>query len=153
MSDSRTRIWFSLFVLAVFGVGLATGLLLGRRIGPPRPSESVFRGPGPGPVPGGPPPGRLIERLSDVLHLTPDQRTKVEGIFESRRKRLEEVQDDVLARAEREQRELQNEIRTVLTPEQQQRFDKWLTEAPRGRRGRPGGGPGMGMRPGGPGRQ
>ena len=33
MSDNRTRIWFSLFVLAVFCVGLATGLLIGRRIG------------------------------------------------------------------------------------------------------------------------
>lgn len=149
MSDNRTRIWFSLFVLAVFCVGLASGLILGRRMSPsPRPAGPRLMadggmGPG-GPGPGGPPPGRLLERLDGVLQLTPDQHARVEQIFESRRKALEAVHDDVLARAQKEQRELQDEIRKVLTPEQQQRFDKWLADAPRGRRGR---GPGMGMGP------
>ena len=144
MSDNRTRIWFSLFVLAVFCVGLATGLIVGRRLGPPPPRGGLARlmGPGPGGGPGGgPPPGRLIERLDEVLDLTADQHAKVEQIFESRRKELEAVHDEVVARAQKEQRELQDEIRKVLTPEQQQRFDKWLAEAPRGRRGR---GPGPG---------
>lgn len=147
MSDSRTRIWFSLFVLAVFAIGFATGMFIERRIGPPPRDGGPAFGRGPGP--GGPPPGRLIERLNDVLQLTPEQRGRIEGIFEARRKQLEAVQDDVIARAEREQRELQSEIRGVLTPEQQQRFDKWLAESPRGRRGRPGG---SGMGPFGPGR-
>jgi Spy/CpxP family protein refolding chaperone len=137
MSDNRTRIWFSLFVLAVFCVGLASGILIGRRLGPPLPRAGMGRmlGPGDGPG-GGPPPGRLIERLDEVLELTADQHAKVEQIFESRRKGLEAVQDEVVARAQKEQRELQDEIRKVLTPEQQQKFDKWLSEAPRGRRGR-----------------
>lgn len=149
MSDNRTRIWFSLFVLAVFCVGLASGVVLGRRLGPPGPQPRLFGGPGrPGPGPGGgPPPERLIERLDSVLDLTADQHAKVEQIFESRRKGLEAVQDEVIARAQQEQRELQDEIRKVLTPEQQQRFDKWLAEAPRGRRG---GGRGPGMGPMGP---
>ncbi len=151
MSDNRTRIWFSLFVLAVFCVGLASGLVLGRWIGPPpRPAQprliggAMGQGAGMGPGgmnPAGPPPGRLLERLDDVLDLSADQHAKVEQIFESRRRALETVQNEVLARAEKEQRELQDEIRKVLTPEQQQRFDRWLAEAPRGRRGR---GPGMG---------
>lgn len=84
----------------------------------------------------------MIERLDRELQLTSDQRAKVEQIFDARRKGLEAVQDEVLARAEKEQRELQAEIRKVLAPEQQQRFDKWLAETPRGRRG--GRGPGMG---------
>lgn len=142
MSDNRTRLWFSLFVLAVFCVGLASGLILGRRMGPPlRPAGPRLIAGAMGPGQGGPPPRRLLERLDEVLQLTADQHVKVEQIFESRRKALEAVQDDVLARAQKEQRELQDEIRKVLTPEQQQRFDKWLAEAPRGRRGR---GPGMG---------
>lgn len=140
MSDNRTRIWFSLFVLAVFCVGLASGLILGRRVGPPLRPAGAERlmggmGPGQGPGRGGPPPRRLLERLDDVLDLTPDQHDQVEQIFESRRKSLEAVQDDVIARAQKEQRELQDEIRKVLTPEQQPRFDKWLADAPRGRRG------------------
>ena len=148
MSDNRTRIWFSLFVLAVFCVGFASGVLIDRRVVPPPPGGPGFgmRGMGPG-TGGGPAPGRLIERLDSELHLTSDQREQVERIFETRRRGLEAVQNDVLARAEKEQRELQAEIRKVLTPEQQQRFDKWLADAPRGRRGR---GPGMGLGPVGP---
>jgi Spy/CpxP family protein refolding chaperone len=141
MSDSRTRIWFALFVLAVFVAGLASGVLIGRRMGPPllRPDgPRIGMGPGPGMGrggQGGPPPGRLIERLQRDLALTPEQRAQVEKIFEARRPRLEEVQREVRARAEQEQRELQAEIRAVLTPEQQARFDRWL-EQPRGRGGR-----------------
>jgi Spy/CpxP family protein refolding chaperone len=144
MSDSRTRLWFALFVLAVFVAGLASGVLLGRRMGVPVPGAGGPRpGVGPGPamgrgVPGGPPPGRLIERLQRDLDLTPEQRSRIETIFEARRPRLEAVQRDVQARADQEQRELQAEIRGVLTPGQQQRFDEWLAQ-PRGRgpRGRP----------------
>jgi Spy/CpxP family protein refolding chaperone len=150
MSDNRTRIWFSLFVLAVFCVGLASGLIVGRRLGPPPRTADPRFVTGPGGPGGGPPPRRLLERLDEVLRLTPDQHAQVEQIFESRRKELEAVQDDVIARAQKEQQELQAEIRKVLTPEQQARFDKWLAETPRG--GRRGRGPGMGMGPMGPGR-
>jgi hypothetical protein len=148
MSDSRTRIWFSLFVLAVFCVGLASGLVLGRRMGPPPPPRGAMLG-GAGPF--GPPPGRpgqpgmLLDRLERDLRLTTDQRAKLEPVFAARRVRLEAVQRDVVGRAEQEQKELQAEIRKVLTAEQLPLFDRWLEDAPRGRRGR-GPGPGFGGR-------
>ena len=148
MSDSRVRIWFSLFVLAVFCMGLAVGVLTGRRMGPPPPRAGFFPDAGPlGPPPGrgGPPPGMLVDRLADVLQLTPDQRSKLEPIFAERRRRLDAVHEDVVARTEKEQREFQDEIRKVLTPDQQARFQRWLDEAPRGRRG--GRGPGRGPGP------
>ena len=137
MSDSRTRIWFSLFVLAVFCLGLAAGVVLGRSMPPPR------GGPGGAPGmrgrgPGGPPPGLLIDRLEKDLQLTADQKARVETIFKERRGRLESVQREVVARAEQEQRDLQAAIREVLTPDQRQRFDRWLADQPRGRRGRGG---------------
>jgi Spy/CpxP family protein refolding chaperone len=59
------------------------------------------------------------------------------AIFDGRRSHLEAVQRDIAARAEQEQRELQADIRKVLTPDQQARFDRWLEQQPRGRRGRP----------------
>ena len=139
MADSRTRVWFSLFVLAIFCVGLAVGLVLGRRM--PRPP---FDGPGmfmgarsaaPGPRP--PRPGMLVERLDRELQLTDDQKTRVQAIFDARRPRLEAIQRDMATRAAEEQRELQAEIRQVLTADQQARFDRWLEQQPRGRRGRP----------------
>lgn len=150
MSDSRTKIWFALFVLAVFAIGLATGVLLGRRMARPFfPADGPRAGMGPGMAPGsmarggapgGAPPARLIERLQRDLDLTPEQRAEIEAIFEARRPKLEAVQRDVLDRARQEQRELQDDIRKVLTPEQQQRFDRWLQQPPRGGRsgrGRP----------------
>jgi len=140
MPDSRARVWFSLFVLAVFCVGLALGLVLGRRMAPIPGEAGIFMGPGGG---RGGLPGRagrggmLIDRLDRELQLTPDQRTRVRAIFDARRSRLEALQRDIAGRAEQEHRDLQTELRTVLTPDQQQRFDRWLERQPRGRRGRP----------------
>lgn len=139
MTDNRTRIWFSLFVLAVFCVGLAVGLVIGRRLSPPPPQRGggpIFDGRGGPGGRGGPRPGMLLERLDRELQLTADQRTRVQAIFDERRARLESVQRDLLARADQERRELQAEVRKVLTPEQQQRFDRWIEQEPRGRRER-----------------
>jgi Spy/CpxP family protein refolding chaperone len=138
MSDSRVRIWFSLFVLAVFCVGLAGGVLIGRWTSIDRAALRALRPPrefGPGPMggrPGVPPPGMLLERLTRDLELTPDQRTQIEGVLAARRSRLDALQQDVHARFEAEQRSLRDEIRKVLTPEQQEKFDKQAAESRRG---------------------
>jgi Spy/CpxP family protein refolding chaperone len=143
MSDSRARIWFALFVLAVFAAGLAAGVMIGWRLAPAPPAfdRGGFPGPG-GRGPGGRPPSaaRLIDRLDRELGLTAAQRASIEQIFESRREPLERAQREMRERMEREQREFQNEIRKVLTPEQQPKFDRWLEQdrsRGRGRRGRP----------------
>src|SRR5262245_13876274 len=133
MSDSRVRIWFSLFVLAVFCVGLAGGVLTGRLI-----SRRVlfdrgfdrgaYRGPDFGPGGrgrGGPPPDVLAGRLTQELDLTPDQRARVETVLKESRARIEALQREVGGRFEAERQQLRDEIRHVLTPEQQPRFDRW----------------------------
>ena len=146
MSDSRPRIWFSLFVLAVFCVGLATGVLLGRRMvrpsaGPPDRPFADLSGPQgpPGARRGGPPPGLLLERLSRDLQLTEDQRNRIGVVLKKSRERLDALQEETHDRLETEQRELRDTIRQELTPEQQPKFDRWITENPPrgpGRRGR-----------------
>lgn len=143
MSDSRSRIWFALFVLAVFCVGLAAGAIVGRRYGGP---ARAFDGPGfGGPAGRGPgagrpsSAGRLIDRLDRGIELTGDQRIAIQKIFEARRERLEAVQRDMRGRMDQEQRELQAEIRKVLTPEQLPKFEKWLEEDRTRGRGRRGG--------------
>lgn len=144
MSDNRTRIWFSLFVLAVFVAGLAAGVLIGRRTDTRPGLERPFFGMGPGAGRGGPPPPEaLIDRLDEELQLTDDQRSRIQTIFDTRREPLERVRREMRDRMEREQNELQAEIRSVLTPEQQPKFDKWLEQdRARGRgRGRGRGGP------------
>ena len=138
MSDSRTRLWFALFVLAVFCAGLATGAILAPRLAPRLPGFD--RPPVAGPGGRRPPsPQRLIDRLDRELQLTDEQRERIQSIFESRREPLERVQREMRNRMEQEQRELQAEIRKVLTPEQQPKFDKWLEEDRARGRGRRGG--------------
>jgi hypothetical protein len=141
MSDSRPRIWFSLFVLAVFCVGLASGVLLGRRmVGPPGRPFGEIGGPGlASGRRGGPPPGVLLDRLNRDLGLTEDQRGRIDVVLRTSRERLDRFQQDTHDRLEAEQRALREQIRTELTPEQQQKFDRWIVENPPrgpGRRGR-----------------
>jgi hypothetical protein len=141
MLDNRARIWFALFVLAVFGVGLASGVLLGRRmVGPPGRAFGNFAPPpGAGPGRRGAPPGLLLDRLDRELSLTDDQRARIGAVLKTSRERLDQFQLETHNRLETEQRALREQIRKELTPDQQERFDHWV-EANRplgpGRRGR-----------------
>ena len=141
MSDNRMRLWFSVFVLVIFCVGLAGGIVIGRRMGPP--TERAFGPPFGGMFGGraGRPESssRLIDRLTDELQLSGEQRVKVEAILAARRQQLEQLNQDAVTRAETERAAMQSEIRAVLTPEQQKRFDEWLARAPRFGRGMRGG--------------
>jgi Spy/CpxP family protein refolding chaperone len=135
MSDNRVRIWFSLFVLAVFCVGVAGGVLadraIMRRISPERmfdgvpPGGPMGYGPGSmGPGRRGGPPSMLIERLTRDLDLTADQKSKIETVLTASRTRVETLQRDVHDRFVAEQQSLRAEIRKVLTPAQQEKFDQ-----------------------------
>lgn len=156
VSDSRARVWFSLFVLAVFCLGGAGGFLLGRGL-PGRPLFPAgpapdLRGPGldgfggpdaPGPRrggpgrsgpplfgrgPGGPPPlpPELFNRLSSELQLDAAQQEQLRKILDERRDRLDAVHRDARDRFDKEQRDLHAAIRAVLRPDQQSRFDQFL---------------------------
>ena len=84
MTGNRMRLWFALFVAFVFVAGVATGVVLGPRLGGPmgwwgrgRALGGPFgfrMGPPPGGGPGGMAPERLVSRLADELKLDPEQR-------------------------------------------------------------------------------
>ena len=148
LADNRARIWFALFVLAVFCLGGAAGFLLGRHVPPAagwdRPSPSPFaqdergfppgqgpggrRGPGPfgrGPGPGGLPPP-VAERLASELRLDDAQRAQFHKTLDDHRVKFEQVHRDARGRFEQEQRELYDAIRAFLRPDQVQRFDRFM---------------------------
>jgi hypothetical protein len=154
VSDNRARIWFSLFVLAVFCLGGAGGFFVGRHA-PPGPFFAGGPPPGPGPEglgfggPGGPGPRRggpgrgglfgrggpplppdLVNRLASELQLDAAQQDQVKKIMDDRRDRLEAVHREARERFDKEQRDLHAAIRAVLRPEQQTRFDKFLDRRP-----------------------
>jgi len=140
--DSRARIWFSLFVLAVFCLGGAGGFILGRHMPPPR--ERFFGRPGPPGVEGdlrgfgrlegpggrrgGPPPlpADLVNRLSSTLQLDAAQQDQIKKILDEHRDHLEQVHRAARDQFAREQGELHAAIRAVLRPDQQEKFDKFL---------------------------
>jgi hypothetical protein len=136
--DNRARIWFSLFVLAVFCLGGAGGFVLGRHLpplshggfgGPPFDRPGIMGRGGPPPFargPMGPLPPDLLNRLSSDLQLDAPQQDQVRKILDDRRGRLEEVHREARERFDQEQRELHAAIRAGLRPDQQEKFDRFL---------------------------
>ena len=152
MSDSRARIWFALFVLAVFCLGGAGGFILGRHLPPfpdsgggppfavgqrPPPGGRGANGGGPpfgrgrgGPGgPGGPAglPPPVAARLADDLQLDAAQRAQFRKVLEDHRTKFEQVHREARDRFDAEQRELQAAIRALLRPDQITRFDEFVS--------------------------
>jgi len=145
MPDSRMRVWFALFVLTIFCSGLGAGIFIGRRMAPPTTVASEAPGGRPGfffpmPFPRGGARGQtfMLDRLSETLSLSAEQRGQLEAILKQSRARAAAAQQDVRARFETDQRTLREEIRAILTPAQRTRFEEWIEEGPRGRRFGPG---------------
>lgn len=144
MSDSRAKIWFALFTLAVFCLGGASGIVIGRHMGPPPRERGLFgfgrgsmRGPGgglagfaPGEGRGAPLPPDLVNRLTRDLQLDDSQQTALKKILDDRRGRLEQVHREAREKFEQEQRELREAIRGILRPDQQQAFDRFAERRP-----------------------
>jgi uncharacterized membrane protein len=149
VSDSRTRIWFALFVLAVFCLGGAGGFIVGRHL-PPFPDNrglppfadgrrpppdgrgAIAGGPlfgrargGPGGPAGLPPP--VAARLADDLQLDAAQRAQFRQVLDDHRTKFEQVHRDARDRFDAEQRELQAAIRALLRPDQVPRFDQFIS--------------------------
>ena len=137
MNPKYARVWLALFVIVVFAAGVAAGTLLTRRAGfvaGPRLVDFERRSPGPF---ARPPSERMIERLSEHLDLTAEQRRELDEVLTRRRTRLQEFHETVRTRFEREQRGLRDSIRGVLTDEQRARFDESFPGRSRRRGGPP----------------
>lgn len=151
MVDKHLRVWFVVFVIAVFLAGMGGGMILDRLVGPPRPGARPVAAGGPAQGPGrGMGAGVAMQRLAVDLALTAEQRPKLDAILAESRTRIQQVQGEVQGKFEAEQQWMRDEIRKILTPEQQKRFDEWIARGPmpglmRGGRGMaPGMGPGRG---------
>ncbi len=125
----RLRLQAILLLAAVFVIGLLCGAAVERALqksGPPR-------------RPGGPPPrahGELPRELTDELNLTQDQEGRVREIFERYRPRTDAILDEFFPRLRAVTDSARAEIRAILTPEQQETFDRNLPPD-FGRGGRP----------------
>ena len=146
------RVWLVTFVSLVFVIGVSAGVLIdrswlihdGRGFRGPGPGGPDGRGPG---GPGGPgrglppligPSDRLIQDLDNELHLTADQRQKIQTILDAHRPQVREMQDEARKKFTDEQQKLQDEIAATLTGDQATHFRDLMARRPP----EPGGGPG-----------
>jgi Spy/CpxP family protein refolding chaperone len=120
---TRNRWQVRVAALIIFVLGVTAGIL----------ALNVYRGwarPG----------GNRLDELSERLHLTSDQKTKVQQIFSDTREQVRAVRQETEPRMEEIRRQADGRLQTVLTPEQWQQFQRLREE--RQRRGR---GPGSRM--------
>ncbi len=95
----------------------------------------------------GPPPP-WHHRMSDELALTSDQREKAKAIRERHHAALESILQEGYPKVRAENDKLDKELREILTPEQQKKFDELRAQHPRPGPGGPGHHRGLGHGPG-----
>ncbi len=155
MNDKHLRVWFVVFVVAVFLAGVGGGMMFDRFFGPPPRRAPVMTNRGAAGFAFGPEAPMVMRRLVRDLNLTSDQQAQLDKIFADGRQRLQQTQSEVRARFEDQQKQLREAIEKILTPDQRKRFEDWLAREPLPGIRRPGRGPGWGGGPGrgmGPGR-
>jgi hypothetical protein len=148
MSGTSTRLWVGFFVLVVFVAGLAAGVAVRPWMWMSRGPAPMFGGAGPAGRAGGPPPARMTERLlgriAADIDLTAEQDQQLREVFETRQRRMRDINDEVRLRFETEQAQMNEEIAAILTPDQMEIFENEIVRmrqerrGPRGRDGRPG---------------
>jgi len=67
--------------------------------------------------------GNHIERLTKALDLTPDQQAKVKAIFEQAKPQIQAAREEGRQKAKAIRENLRSQIRPILTPAQQSKYD------------------------------
>ena len=119
---TRTKLWFVLFVVVVFGSGLGTGLLIAR-FGPRGPWTGRHGPPGPPPSP-----SDSAARVARDLGLTSEQEREVRAAFERGAARLNEFRARTGQEFDGLLNQLNTDIEKTLTPDQRARFRAHLPE-------------------------
>lgn len=76
-------------------------------------------------------PGNRMDELAERLNLTPDQKVKMQEIFNDTREQLRAVRRESEPKLEEIRRQADGRLQTVLTPEQWQQFQKIKDERQR----------------------
>ena len=109
-----------LAALVIFAAGVVTGGLTTRLGLPPKTTTA------PGPPPGGFRGIRneLVDRMQRELYLTVEQRERIEKTLRESHDRTRKLWESIAPQAQAEQKHVREEIRGILMPEQQAKFDE-----------------------------
>ncbi len=116
-----------LATMVIFGCGVVTGGLLMRTALPSRPAArppavNIFANPLPGQFPG----AQLLRRMQNQLDLTEAQSEQITNIIKQSQDRLRPVMDLLSPKLHEESKRVRQEIRKVLNPDQQEKYDELL---------------------------
>lgn len=118
-----------LLFMGIFALGLVCGTIVERKF---------LRSPGPSGDRGRPYDyNRMIERLSDDLALSDEQKSAVRTAFQEHRREIETMRRQIGEDMRSQEQKLREELKTILTPEQFAKFEE--RNKRRGFRGRGGG--------------
>jgi Spy/CpxP family protein refolding chaperone len=67
--------------------------------------------------------GNRVEHLTKALDLTPDQQAKVKAIFEQAKPQIQAAREEGKQKAQAIRESVRSQIRPILTPAQQQKWD------------------------------
>ena len=67
--------------------------------------------------------GNPVEHLTRALDLTPDQQAKVKAIFEQARPQIQAAREEAREKGKAIRENIRAQIRPILTPAQQQKYD------------------------------
>lgn len=73
---------------------------------------------------------QMVAGLTKELDLMPEQAARLEKIIDSSRRHFIALQDDFKPRCDKITKKTISEIRTILTPEQVERFNRFLKKHP-----------------------
>ena len=118
-----------LLFMGIFALGLVCGTIVERKF---------LRSPGPSGDRGRPYDyNRMIERLSDDLALSDEQKSAVRTAFQEHRREIETMRRQIGEDMRSQEQKLREKLKTILTPEQFAKFEE--RNKRRGFRGRGGG--------------
>jgi Spy/CpxP family protein refolding chaperone len=121
-SSGKVKIQVWLLILAVFLLGSVTGASVDRLV--------FMKGKGEPPANGGGRrgPGRMVEQMKKDLNLTDEQATSVRKIFEESRKEFPAWKFNECPGVTESREKSRTQIRAVLTPEQQKKYDDFNSQ-------------------------
>lgn len=112
------RLWIALSLVIVFAAGVLGGMLLEKNL-PHKKFERKDRRKSPVRFPS-------IEDMAVELNLTPEQQEKIREVFRNNEDRFKTLRKDIDARLKNMRSQLKEEINSVLTEEQSQKFDAMI---------------------------
>jgi Spy/CpxP family protein refolding chaperone len=123
-----------LYVVLLVVVSLVVGTIIGMGIGRRGPYKNMglrerarfeYGKPGPKDLKGR---AGLLEKISDRLKLTEDQKVKIKEILEDSREEIKEAREASINKFKEIKEETDIKIRAILNPQQEKEFEKMVAE-------------------------